>query len=95
MTHLKARWTMLRHDHEAWGESWWYCEFGADGWLHRQVDVYDSGVRLRYGPSHLRDEFGALGVVRLDEFDRGQTVPLSAHEFEVIWGSVGPSPTPP
>jgi hypothetical protein len=87
-THLKCRWEENRGDqHADWGCSWWYFEFGADGAIIRQVEIYDSGVRLRYGPDHLSDGFGKLGEGRLQDMDMPGAEVMTADEFEVLWNS--------
>jgi hypothetical protein len=90
MTYLKYRWDESRGDaHDAWGGSWWYFEIGPDGYLVRQVEEYDAGVRLRYGPDHQEDEFGGLGYGHEEDMDRSADQVLSAAEFEAVW-TTGP-----
>lgn len=88
MTYLKARWDEHRADvHSAWGGSWWFFEFDDDGAINRQVEVYDSGVRLRYDREHLCDEFGGLGEGLLQDMDIPEAEVLSVEQFEVVWES--------
>ena len=90
MKFFKYRWHEDRGDeHAAWGESWWYFEIGADGYPVRQVEEYDSGIRLRYGPEHQEDEFGCLGYANVSDMDRPPDQELSAAEFEAVW-TTGP-----
>jgi hypothetical protein len=89
VTYLKCRWSEDRGDqHAGWGCSWWYFEFGPDGYITRQVEIYDSGVRLRYGPNHMVDMYGKLGEGRLQDMDMPETEVLTAEEFEAAWQSV-------
>jgi hypothetical protein len=37
-------------DFDSWGRSVWYFETSNDGWPVRQIEVYDGGRVLRYGP---------------------------------------------
>ena len=93
MRYYKFRWHLSPgddHDHPEWGDSWWYYEFGADGFTSRQVMVYDGGIRLRYGPDHFVDEYGALLIdVRFDELNLSMGQKISADEFEKVWHSGG------
>jgi len=89
MTYLKARWDEARAGlYSVRGCSWWFFEFCPDGAINRQVEVYDSGVRLRYGRNHLGDEFGKLGEGRLQDMEIRAAEELSAEQFEVVWESV-------
>jgi hypothetical protein len=90
MRYLKYRWDENRGDaHADWGGSWWYFEIGPDGYPVRQVEVYDAGVRIRYGPDHPEDEFGFLSYEHESDMDRSADQELSATEFEAVWG-LGP-----
>lgn len=47
-TYVKRHWNEPRGDeHDAWGTSWWYFEVDDEGRVLRQIEQYDSGVRLR------------------------------------------------
>ncbi len=79
------RWDEPRGDeHDAWGHSGWYFEVGEDGYALRQVERYDSGPTLRYGPQHGRDEYGFLTD---QPFDAPEWEPcrISGDEFEEAW----------
>ena len=96
MTYLKCRWDENRGDQYAgWGCSWWYFEFGPDGSITRQVEIYDNGVQLRYGLDHLWDSFGKLGEGRLQDMDMPGAEVVTAEEFEALWESVRLSDTNP
>jgi hypothetical protein len=59
MRYHKFRWHIMPgddHDHPEWGDSWWYYEFGSDGFINRQIMLYESGLRVRYRLGHLADE---------------------------------------
>src|SRR5262245_24730921 len=89
MTYLKCFWDESRGDtHDDWGCSWWFFEFGPDGAIARRVEVYDNGVRLRYGPDHLDDQFGGLGDASLQQMDMPGQESMTAEEFEAVWQSV-------
>jgi hypothetical protein len=84
--HLKYRWEEDRGDEQAsWGGSWWYFEISDDGYPCRQVEEYDSGVRLRYSAEHREDRFGGLGYGHESDMDRSADDVLSAEEFEEVW----------
>ena len=91
MTYLKYRWNETRGDeHARWGGSWWYFEFGPDGYPVRQVEVYDGGVRLRYGPDRPEDEFGGLGCGRQQDMEPEGAETMTAEQFEKVWQAAGP-----
>ena len=86
MRYTKFRWDEDRGDQfAAWGGSWWYFETGPDGYVTRQVEVYDSGVRLRYDADHRDDEFGGLSQGHESKLDRSADQELSAAEFQAVW----------
>jgi hypothetical protein len=59
---FRRRWEESRGDGFAsWGAATYFFEVGPDGRPVRQVEVYDAGPTLRYGPDHPEDEFGQLG----------------------------------
>jgi hypothetical protein len=71
MQYTKFRWDEDRGDrYSVWGGSWWYFETGPDGDVTRQVEVYDSGIRLHYSPAHREDNFGELSQGHDSELDR-------------------------
>ena len=80
---------------DEWGGSWHYFEFGPDGFPRRQVEVYDRGVTLRYGPGHESDEFGCLLGRSDDEIAdiSDEIISLTAQEFEAVWQSAGANAT--
>lgn len=84
-TYVKRHWNELRGDeHNAWGPSWWYFEVDDEGGVLRQIEQYDSGVRLRYGEQHIEDEFGGLSQALLDLSEPGYTA-ISSQDFEAAW----------
>jgi hypothetical protein len=94
MTYVKCYWDETRADQYAgWGNSWWYFEFAPEGHVTRHVEVYDSGVRLRYGPDHMADSFGRLAEARRQDIQMPAPVELSAEQFEAAWASAEPSST--
>lgn len=84
-TYVKRHWAELGGDeHNAWGTSWWYFEVDDNGGVLRQVELYDSGVRLCYGEQHIEDEFGRLSQTPLDLSESGYTA-ISSQDFEAAW----------
>lgn len=55
-----------------------------EGGVLRQIEHYDSGVRLCYGEQHMEDEFGGLSQAPLDLFEPGYTA-SSLQDFEAAW----------
>jgi hypothetical protein len=87
----RRRWDESRGDEfDAWGPSVWYFEVDDDGWLVRQVEVYDTGPVLRYGPGQEEDQYGGLGQVSLDDHkeDWSRFV-ITRDVFERVWDSAG------
>ena len=75
---------------DAWGNSIWYFEVDEDGWPVRQVEVYDNGPALRYGPGHEEDQYGGLGQTNLDDLDEDWApYAITRDAFERIWDSTG------
>ena len=84
-TYVKRHWNDLRGDeHDAWGTSWWYFEVDDEGGVLRQIEQYDSGVRLCYGEQHIEDEFGGLSQAPLDLSEPEYTA-ISSQDFEAAW----------
>jgi hypothetical protein len=84
-TYVKRYWNETRGDeHDAWGTSWWYFEVDSEGWVLRQVEQYDSGVRLSYSEEHEEDEFGMLAEKPLDLSEPEYSM-ISPQEFESVW----------
>jgi hypothetical protein len=83
----RRRWDESRGDEfDNWGGSVWYFEVDVAGWPVRQVEVYDTGPVLRYGPGHPEDEYGQLGQASLDDLDeRWSEYIITAEAFEQIW----------
>jgi len=86
----KRPWDEKRGDaHDDWGTSVWFFEVAEDGFPVRQLEVYQTGIALRYDCTHLHDEFGMLSDASLD---RAEFEPymISADEFEQAWISHRP-----
>jgi hypothetical protein len=84
-------------DHDDWGTSEWYFEVGDDGWVSRQVEIYENGPTLRYDEGHIADEYGLLAEkpLPLDDFAPYE---ISADDFELVWqgedGAANATPAP-
>jgi hypothetical protein len=84
--YFKRRWEESRGEGFAsWGGVTYYFEIGEDGRPTRQVEVYDSGVRLHYGPDHEEDEYGGLGDARVDDLEDWSPWAITREEFEQAW----------
>ena len=80
---FRRRWDESRGDENAsWGPSTWFFEVGAEGWPIRQIEVYDNGPTLRYGPDHWEDQYGGLGQARLDELEDWTPWTITNEDFE-------------
>lgn len=96
MRYFRVRWDEdpgLEQSH--WGGSWWIFEVGADGYCTSQIELEDTGPRLRYGEGHIDDEFGMLMDQPLTQNDlRAAAAPpfsdlkeITAGEFESVWAT--------
>ncbi|WP_141830613.1 hypothetical protein [Herbaspirillum sp. SJZ107] len=84
-TYVKRHWNQTRGDeYDAWGTSWWYFEVDPDGWVTRQIEQYDGGVRLCYSTMRSDDQFGALAETPLDLAETAYLI-ISQAEFELLW----------
>lgn len=87
----RRRWDETRGDEfDNWGHSVWLFEVGCDGWPVRQVEIYDVGRVLRYGPNHPEDHYGGLGEASIyDSGDQRNDFEITEAEFEREWTSDG------
>lgn len=83
---FKRRWEESCGDEfDSWGAATYYFEVGEDGWPLRQVEVYDNGPTLRYGPEHEEDKYGQVGQAQLDESEDWAAWAITAEDFEQAW----------
>ncbi len=88
---FKRRWNESRGDaFDVCGPATYYFEVDGAGWPIRQVEVYDAGPILRYGPGHEDDEYGQLGAARLDDGEDWSAWAIPSDAFERVWMSGGP-----
>ena len=84
---FRRRWEESRGDSfDAWGAATYFFETDADGSPTRQVEVYDAGPTLRYGPGHTEDDIGHLGYATLNGPEDWTPYGISREEFEAAWG---------
>jgi hypothetical protein len=84
--YFKRRWDETRgEDHDTWGRGTWFFEVGSDGNIVRQLEVYDDGPMLRYGPDHKEDEYGGLGQGNLEALEDWSPRGISSTDFEEAW----------
>lgn len=87
MRHYRRRWDETRGDeHDDWGASEWFFETADDGWVRRQLEVYETGPRLRYDDSTPTDDHGQRSVESLDP-DEWEPFLISVEEFERAWSA--------
>lgn len=83
---FKWRWEEPRDDeHAYWGPSTWLFEVDSDSWPLRQIEIYDAGPTLHYGPGHDEDEYGFLRKARLDESENWPQGEITSDDFEAAW----------
>lgn len=84
--YYRRRWDERRGDERAtWGPATYWFEVGATRDPERQVEQYDGGQQLVYGPDHLEDEHGMLAAGRPDETEDWDPWEVSHEEFETAW----------
>lgn len=82
----ERRWEETRGDDlDAWGPATYYLETDQHGVPVRQVERYDAGPTLRYGPGHEQDTFGQLASVAVDRDEDWSRWVITHDEFEVVW----------
>jgi hypothetical protein len=85
MKYYKRNWDESRGDEfDDWGKSIWYFETDNSGLPTKQMEVYESGKKLKYDQRKLKDDFGGLGdqELDLDEFCEFEITEL---EFNKAW----------
>jgi len=88
--YFKRRWDEGRGDaFYSWGAADYYFEVSDEGWPTRQIEDYEAGPTVRYGPGREEDEYGRLGQVRLEEFEDWASWSITEDEFERAWASAG------
>ncbi len=87
MRYLQKRWEEARGDEYAdWGFSIWFLEVDDELNVLRQLEIYDSGVALKYSEVHLEDEYGCLADQPLDAED-WSAYEISQGAFNESWNS--------
>ena len=88
--YFKRLWEQSRGDaFDSWGPAIYYFEVSNEGWPTRQVEDYEAGPTLRYGPGREEDEFGRT---RPDSTLGVRGLGFVGHhwdEFEQAWASAG------
>lgn len=85
MPFYKRPWNEVRGDrYSDWGTAVYFFDTDAAGVVQRQLEVYQSGRRLRYDDSHPGDEYGGLAVHELD-LDECRSFEITRRVFEEEW----------
>jgi hypothetical protein len=88
--YFKRKWDETRGDqYDSWGTSIYYFEVGSDGYPIRQIEIYENGNSLFYGPDKLFDDYGGLGDQALD-LDEFSAYEINADEFNNILYDIKP-----
>ncbi|WP_026005768.1 hypothetical protein [Arthrobacter sp. M2012083] len=83
--YFRRQWSESRGDeHASWGSATYYFEVGDDGWPIRQIEIYEAGPTLRYGPEHAEDRYGQLSQTQIRAED-WQPWAISEAEFSQAW----------
>ncbi len=83
--YFKRFWDEERADeYSEWGTSMWYFETDNEGWVIRQIVIYENGNILKNDEDNNFDKFGGLSdqALPLDEF---QEYEIPKEEFEKKW----------
>ena len=91
LIYIKRTWEELRGDeYDHWGISNWYFECDNDGFVKRQVEEYEIGIRLRYDDKLPSDKYGMLSDVPLDLSDK-DFISIAEADFKDLWTNRNPS----
>lgn len=83
---FRRRWDERRGDAlDAWGGATYYFEVDDDGVPTRQIEVYEAGPRLRYGPGQEEDAFGRLAHGPLGRDEDWSEWAISGEDFQAEW----------
>lgn len=86
--YFRRLWEETRGDaFDSWGEAVYHFEVSDEGWPTRQIEDYETGPTLRYGPGREEDEYGHLGQTRLEKFEDWDSLTIAEDEFEQAWAS--------
>lgn len=89
--YFRRRWEESRgDDFDTWGPATYLFEVDDEMWPIRQIEVYDAGPVLRYGPEQFEDAYGSLGDQALGEPDEWSEWEISATQFDRLWEHSGP-----
>ena len=87
MTYYLRPWDEVRGDQfDVWGTSTWYFEVDSSGNVLRQVEVYRSGMVLKYDEAKRNDEFGGLAQQPIDLMEFKE-FSISKVEFDSRWAT--------
>lgn len=93
---FRRRWEEARADDFAsWGPATYFFETGDDGEPVRQIEVYDAGPKLRYGPGREEDQFGQLARGGIDRDEDWARWAISLDDFQAVWDGLNPEGTAP
>ncbi|QZN86221.1 hypothetical protein [Cellulomonas sp. C5510] len=83
---FRRRWDERRGDaFDAWGGAIYYFEVDDDGVPTRQIEVYDAGPLLQYGPGCEEDALGQLAQGPRDRDEDWSEWAISREEFQAEW----------
>jgi hypothetical protein len=68
----------------SWGRSAIYFETSEEGFVDRQIQLFESGVILAYDNSHYQDDFGWRWGIDIHP-EPTVTVPITSKEFHTAW----------
>lgn len=85
--YYKRFWDENRGDEfSEWGTSLWFFEIDEKGFVMRQMEIYQSGIVLKYDESLEEDKYGGLAQLALDTEEYSSFLILK-EEFEKNWSS--------
>lgn len=67
-----------------WGRSAIYFETSGEGFVIRQIQMFQSGVVLAYDDSHYHDDYGWRWGIDIQP-EPPVTVPITSEEFHQVW----------
>lgn len=68
----------------AWGNSVIYYETSEEGFVGRQIQLFESGTVLVYDENHQQDDYGVIQLEPIGRFSPNTTV-ITSKDFHLVW----------
>ncbi|HEY1172293.1 MAG TPA: hypothetical protein VGH19_13040 [Verrucomicrobiae bacterium] len=68
----------------AWGKSAIYYETSEEGFVGRQIQLFESGTVLVYDETHNMDDYGMMQMEPVGRFTPNTTI-ITSKDFHLVW----------